>query len=458
MRINALAVLGLKRKSAKHSGFGDNTHGTLAAVWSALDTGICSLEDLTDFSIQFSDVTTAAVMIKCIRDMHEAGALTFFIHSHGTFVAECRGNFLETVLVELNAQYQLSRHAYATVSAEANMICLKSAPSQDEVLMPLSVVKVVFDVIGVGGAGGQVIMDLLTSALSLESPAVAHTLLSVLSRAKIINLVDVSGSARRQQVWEFHDLLFHGHSTQKQASPAQHGATFRMGAPTNHPVESSCEAWPVITTLARADRVDFSISLWDVLQRRRSAPASAVGGAAGLTDLGKFLSGLAPGSRNSGRSGADQPRLYPGAGGCYELEFYVLGAESAGAQSGILYYDSSAHALRHVCDWSDQVSVLRSNACYATGRIVSPAFIILITARFARLAWKYEGIAYALCLKDVGVVFHHMYLMGAALNMEVCALGAVDAELFSNITGIDSLEQPLVGEFMIVGERILNDA
>lgn len=458
MRSNAFAVLGLKRKSAKLREFNEDTHGVLAAVWSALDTGICSLEDLTDFSLQFFDVKTAAVMIKRIREMHEAGALTFFIHSHGTCIAECRGNFLETPMVSLNAQYQLSRFAYATASAEADVICLKSATSQDEILVPLSVAKVVFDVVGVGGPNGKVLVDLLTSALSLESPTVAHTLLSVLLRTQIVDLVDVLGGKRRQQVWEFHDLLFHAHSTQKRASPTRHGATFRLGAPTGHRDEISYESWPVVAMLARADSADLSISLWDVLQRRRSPPSDAVGGEVGITDLGKLLSGLAPVVRSFGRSGEAQSRLYAGAGGCYELEFYVLGSDSSGALSGILYYDSSTHALRQVCGWNDQVSVLRSNACRATGRIDSPAFIILITARFTHLAWKYEGIAYALCLKDVGVVFHHMYLLGAALGVEVCALGAVDAELFSKISFIDPLEQPLVGEFMIVGERPLGDA
>jgi SagB-type dehydrogenase family enzyme len=79
---------------------------------------------------------------------------------------------------------------------------------------------------------------------------------------------------------------------------------------------------------------------------------------------------------------------------------------------------------------------------------------LLLSARFERLAWKYEGIAYSLCLKDVGVLFDFMYSVAAALGLEVCALGSAEAGLFSRILGDDPFREPLVGQFLIVGRRV----
>lgn len=77
---------------------------------------------------------------------------------------------------------------------------------------------------------------------------------------------------------------------------------------------------------------------------------------------------------------------------------------------------------------------------------------MILTSRFSRLSWKYDAIAYSLTLKNVGVLFAYMYLIGTALGLATCALGCGDSATFASATGLDVLEESSVGEF-ILGSR-----
>jgi SagB-type dehydrogenase family enzyme len=75
--------------------------------------------------------------------------------------------------------------------------------------------------------------------------------------------------------------------------------------------------------------------------------------------------------------------------------------------------------------------------------------VLLLSARFPRLAWKYSSIAYALILKHVGVVYQTMYLTATAMGLAPCALGDGDADLFARAAGTDYYAETSVGEFLL---------
>lgn len=66
-----------------------------------------------------------------------------------------------------------------------------------------------------------------------------------------------------------------------------------------------------------------------------------------------------------------------------------------------------------------------------------------------RLSWKYASIAYAVILKDVGVLLQNMYLVATAMGLAPCALGSGDSDLFAKAAGIDYLVEASVGESML---------
>ena len=75
--------------------------------------------------------------------------------------------------------------------------------------------------------------------------------------------------------------------------------------------------------------------------------------------------------------------------------------------------------------------------------------LLILAARFPRVAWKYESIAYALTLKHVGVVLQTMYLAATAMGLGPCAIGGGDADLFARAAGTDYYAETSVGEFLL---------
>ena len=76
-------------------------------------------------------------------------------------------------------------------------------------------------------------------------------------------------------------------------------------------------------------------------------------------------------------------------------------------------------------------------------------FRSVLAARLPRVAWKYTGLAYALVLKHVGVVFQTMYLVATAMGLAPCAVGLGDSDLFAQAADTDYYAETSVGEFLL---------
>jgi SagB-type dehydrogenase family enzyme len=77
------------------------------------------------------------------------------------------------------------------------------------------------------------------------------------------------------------------------------------------------------------------------------------------------------------------------------------------------------------------VRQLVDRAAAAAGDNRPPQVLLVIAARFGRTMWKYQSMAYALILKDLGALMQTMYLVATAMGLAPCALGAGDLELFA---------------------------
>jgi hypothetical protein len=108
------------------------------------------------------------------------------------------------------------------------------------------------------------------------------------------------------------------------------------------------------------------------------------------------------------------------------------------------------HRLDLVPDSNAGTRRLVAGAAMAAGiDPVTVRTVMIIAARFARLAWKYESIACSLLLKNVGVVIGTTYLAATAMGLAVCALGVGDADLFVRTAGCDYYERTSVGELLL---------
>jgi SagB-type dehydrogenase family enzyme len=147
----------------------------------------------------------------------------------------------------------------------------------------------------------------------------------------------------------------------------------------------------------------------------------------------------------------------PSGGALDAFEFYLAVRLAEGMEPGLYRYDRFGHRLEHICGLTRVVRRLVDAAQNATGGSADlptfpPQVVVLLAARFGRVGWSYETLAYSLILKQVGVTYQTMYCVATAMGLAPCALGAGDSSAFAEATGLDPLVEGTVGEF-ILGSR-----
>jgi SagB-type dehydrogenase family enzyme len=262
-------------------------------------------------------------------------------------------------------------------------------------------------------------------------------------------------------MWDFHDLLFHARSAEGRQANLVGGV---------YPYLDSIAAPPAVRANWPGERVDLKAAL--------PAPSETVSPAAKLfrdrvsvrdyddqnpitlAELSLFLDGAARvlsrwESPLDLEDGSDGPvldytrRPYPTGGSAYELELYVTVANCDGLASGLYHYDADAHALTPIPARPEQLGAMLDFAQFAMGAEGRPQILLTVTSRFARLAWKYSAIAYALTLKDVGALLQTLYLMAADMGLGGCAVGTSNIDLFEKVTGLPFHVEGPVGQFTL---------
>ena len=61
--------------------------------------------------------------------------------------------------------------------------------------------------------------------------------------------------------------------------------------------------------------------------------------------------------------------------------------------------------------------------------------------------------AYALIMKNVGVLYQSLYLASTAMGLAPCAIGGGDADTLSAVAGLDYYAESTVGEFIIGSKK-----
>ena len=181
-----------------------------------------------------------------------------------------------------------------------------------------------------------------------------------------------------------------------------------------------------------------------------------------LAELSQFLDGTARVlSRSDTKLDLDEGghtvRPYPSAGAAYELELYLAVNRCEGLPRGFYHYDAGNHMLATIGVPGNELEALLSGAEYAMGAPAAPQILITIAARFGRVSWKYSSIAYALILKDVGVLLQALYLMATDMGLGGCAIGIANIDLFAKMTGVEFHVEGPVGQFAI-GRGAKSDA
>src|SRR6185436_13031693 len=142
-------------------------------------------------------------------------------------------------------------------------------------------------------------------------------------------------------------------------------------------------------------------------------------------------------------------RPYPSAGASDELELYVVVYGGEGLARGFYHDDAGAHSLVPIVVRVEQLEALLTEAQSAMDAPGMPQIVITIAARFGRVSWKYSSLAYALILKDAGVLNQTLYLMATDMGLGGCAIGSSNIDLFAKMTGIEFHVEGPVGQFAL---------
>ncbi len=260
-------------------------------------------------------------------------------------------------------------------------------------------------------------------------------------------------------LWDFHDLLFHTRSTEgRHANPT--GGVYPY-AGVMAPLPAVRSRWPGkkidLRKFSAAHSQPISPAA-KLLRERHSTRIFDDQRPITLAELARFLDATAR-VQSRWRSRVDlgdggpmvayAARPYPSGGSSYELELYLAVDKCEGLARGFYHYDAGGHALVPIGVRTPQLEALLAGAQFAIGAPAVPQILITIAARFGRISWKYSSIAYALILKDVGVLIQTLYMMATDMELGGCAIGTTNIELFAKMTGVEFHVEGPVGQFAI---------
>ena len=260
-------------------------------------------------------------------------------------------------------------------------------------------------------------------------------------------------------LWDFHDLLFHARSTEGRHANPVGGVYPHVGVTA--PLPAVRPRWPgkkIDLRKFSAMHPETVSPAAKLLRERHSTRDFDAGRPITLAELSQFLHGtvrvqsnwsapLDPGDGGPAITYTSRP--FPSAGSSYELELYLAVDTCEGLPRGFYHYDAGQHALVPIGVRAPELEALLNGAKFAMGASAAPQILITIAARFGRVSWKYSSIAYALILKDVGVLLQTLYLMATDMGLGACAIGTANIDLFAKMTGIEFHVEGVVGQFAI---------
>jgi SagB-type dehydrogenase family enzyme len=139
----------------------------------------------------------------------------------------------------------------------------------------------------------------------------------------------------------------------------------------------------------------------------------------------------------------------PSGGSIHEVDAYLLTTLDGDLSPGLWRYDDVGHAMIRVADVSEDSQTILFRAQVSAGLSAPHHTLILFSARFDRMMWKYTGMPMAAIMKHVGVLYEVMYLVATDMGLGVCALGSGDTLAFARLTDMHPAIESSVGEMLL---------
>ena len=287
--------------------------------------------------------------------------------------------------------------------------------------------------------------------LSQNSTFCHETTISILSLFTKMKIIQVNESEALKQ-WETHDLIFH-YRTRTENTHSKIGGTFRFkDIIPPLPAEKIIKSAETIS-LFKPDinkLMNTDMTLTAVMEKRKSIREYKK--IITLKQVGEFLYRTARVKENLDRNEFQlSKRCYPSGGAIYENELNLFINKCDGIEPGVYHYNPYQHFLTKVNELTSEAKKIIEKSKCATAKEGGIQILIVISARFQRLSWKYESMAYSVMLKHAGVMIHTFYQVATAMNLSPSGVGCGDAMLSSKALKTNFIEESSIGEFILGG-------
>ena len=153
---------------------------------------------------------------------------------------------------------------------------------------------------------------------------------------------------------------------------------------------------------------------------------------------------------------AGQPHIFPlksrpvpSGGSVHEIDAYLLVNSPGSLQKGLWRYDDKLHELVMVTTLNDDTELILLHGQISAGLEKLPPMMLIFSARFDRMMWKYSALPLAAILKHVGVLYEIFYLVATDMSLGIRGLGSGESRAFSKAIQVHPAVESSVGEMLI---------
>jgi SagB-type dehydrogenase family enzyme len=185
---------------------------------------------------------------------------------------------------------------------------------------------------------------------------------------------------------------------------------------------------------------DFPINtdFWEIIRNRHSTRKFSQK-SLNLEKLGLLIYGISGINRNLPHF---EFRTVPSAGGLYPIETYLIVNNVSNLERGVYHYQIQNHMLEYIKQGDFKKKA--SEACLGQAIAYHSAVNFVWTAMIERSKWKYLQRCYRYIYLDAGHIGQNLYLVGEALNLGVCTIGAIFDDELNNILDIDGKKETAI--------------
>jgi SagB-type dehydrogenase family enzyme len=260
--------------------------------------------------------------------------------------------------------------------------------------------------------------------------------------------------------WEFHDLLFHSQTRQGRVRRKLGGtARFSVIPQETIPITPPSPGDIALPIIDVAVAVKNDGPFGEVM-RARESDRDWTGPEMAQSALAELLARVQEVIHREVNLGGEElhemdAAPYPSGGAIYETDIVVIAHRVEGIDQGAYLYRRGSRSLQPLNGSAVDVDALLFGAAEACGTgLVKPQALLVLASRFPDLAVKYEGIAYALMVKHVGVLMAAIAYSATAMGLGAVPIGTGDSDVFAQATGLDYYRHGSIGEIAISATSI----